>query len=144
MDWITDDIAIGNYLDAQDAALLQREGIRSVICLDRTLQGKNPADMGLKIIEAIPLDDGPGNDVRLFHRAVDALTHLRKNAGPVLVQCHAGRSRSAVVVAGHFMRTQVTEVRLGNAMASVQGHAKGPSIYRQYRRFASGRPCHER
>lgn len=98
-------IAIGNYLDAQDADLLQREGIRSVICLDRTLQGKNPADLGLKIIEAIPLDDGPGNDLRLFERAVDALATLRCNAGPVLVQCHAGRSRSAVVVAGHFMKT---------------------------------------
>src|SRR5947209_20160752 len=106
MDWITEDIATGNYLDAQDAALLQREGIRSVLSLDRTLEGKNPSSFGLAAIEAIPLDDGPGNDLRLFERAVDALDSLRQNAGPVLVQCHAGRSRSAIVVAGHFMKTR--------------------------------------
>jgi protein-tyrosine phosphatase len=106
MDWITDDIAIGNYLDAQDAALLKSKGIRSVLSLDRTLEGKNPSSLGLTAIDAIPLDDGPGNDLRLFERAVDALDSLRRNAGPVLVQCHAGRSRSAVVVAGYLMKTQ--------------------------------------
>ena len=105
MDWITDDIAIGNYLDAQDRDMLKTNGIRSVLCLDRTLQGRAPADLGLKSIEVVPLEDGPGNDPRLFQRAVDTLAGLCKSAGPVRVQCHAGRSRSAVVVAGHLMRT---------------------------------------
>ena len=34
MDWITDQIAIGNYLDAQDLELLRREGIAPILCLD--------------------------------------------------------------------------------------------------------------
>jgi protein-tyrosine phosphatase len=105
MDWVTDDIAIGNYLEAQDRGLLQREGIVAVLCLDRTLQGKAPTDLGLKAIEVIPLEDGAGNDPRLFRRAVDTLTDLCQQGGPVLVQCHAGRSRSAVVVAGYLVKT---------------------------------------
>jgi protein-tyrosine phosphatase len=105
MNWITDAIAIGNYLEAQDAALLRQEGIGSVLSLDRTLQGRNPAELGLKAIEAVPLEDGPGNDARLFRRAVDALAGLVRDRGPVLVQCHAGRSRSAVVVAGYLMES---------------------------------------
>lgn len=78
MNWITDNIAIGNYLDAQDTNLLQMEGIKSVLCLDRTLQGKVAADMGLKAIEVVPLEDGPGNDQRLFHLAVDSLRNLHQ------------------------------------------------------------------
>jgi protein-tyrosine phosphatase len=106
MDWITDSIAIGNYLDAQDADLLRSNSIRGVLSLDRTLQNTAPASLGLSAIEAIPLDDGPGNDQRLFDRAVSALIGLCKDHAPVLVQCHAGRSRSVVVVAGYLMKTR--------------------------------------
>lgn len=109
MDWVTDTIAIGNYLDAQDAALLKQHGIRSVLSLDRTHQDTSPASIGVAAIEAVPLDDGPGNDPRLFERAVSALVGLCMDHAPVLVQCHAGRSRSAVVVAGYLMRTQGIE-----------------------------------
>jgi hypothetical protein len=57
MNWITEDIALGNYLEVQDAALLRQEGIGSVLSLDRTLQGRNPAELGLKAIEVVPLED---------------------------------------------------------------------------------------
>lgn len=103
MNWITDDIAIGNYLDVQDVSLLRKEGIVSVLSLDRALSEQDAEAMGLKAIEAVPLDDGPGNDPRLFRRAVGALRSLCQQNGPVLVQCHAGRSRSAVVVAGYLI-----------------------------------------
>jgi protein-tyrosine phosphatase len=105
MDWITDRIAVGNYLDAQDVELLRKEAISSVLSLDRTLQGRNAAELGLKAIEVVPLEDAAGNDPRLFREAVDALAMLESKAGPVLVQCHAGRSRSAVVVVGYLMRS---------------------------------------
>lgn len=105
MDWITDAVAIGNYLEAQDADLLRREGVASALSLDRTLQGRAPAELGLREVEAVPLVDGPGNDPRLFRRAVDALEELVRRHPPVLVQCHAGRSRSAVVVAAYLMRS---------------------------------------
>jgi protein-tyrosine phosphatase len=99
MDWITDRVAVGNYLEAQDADLLRKESIASVLSLDRTLQGRNAADLGLQTITVVPLEDAAGNDPRLFRRAVEALEDLVRQAGPV-------RSRSAVVVAGYLKRSQ--------------------------------------
>lgn len=103
VDWITDTIAIGNYLEAQDQQLLQSQSIASVLSLDGTLRGVDAASLGLREIEIVPLEDRPGNDPRLFRRAIDALARLVGEAPPVLVQCHAGRSRSVVVVAGHLV-----------------------------------------
>jgi protein-tyrosine phosphatase len=103
VDWITNEIAIGNYLEALDVELLQREKFASALSLDATLHGKDPAECGLQRIEVVPLEDAPGNDPRLFRIAVDYLKQLVLEAPPVLVQCHAGRSRSAVVVAGYLV-----------------------------------------
>ena len=103
MDWITDDIAIGNYLEAKDADVLRRAGIAGVLGLTRALSGIEPATLGLKSVEIVPLDDAAGNDPRLFRRAIDALHRLVFEARPVLAHCHAGRSRSPVVVAGYLM-----------------------------------------
>ncbi len=104
MDWITETVAIGNHLEALNATLLQQEGIASIISLDRTLQGNDPGVLGLREVAVVPLEDGPGNDPRLFRQAVEALEDLAQRNPPVLVQCHAGRSRSVVVVAGYLMR----------------------------------------
>ncbi len=106
MNWITDRIAIGNYVEAKNRDLLQEEGIRSALSLDRTLQGVEPSEIGLEAIAVAPLEDGPDNDLWFFRRAVEALTDLVQNHAPVLVQCTAGRSRSPVVVAGYLMKTQ--------------------------------------
>jgi protein-tyrosine phosphatase len=103
--WITDQVAIGNYVDAQDRALLKDAGIRSVLGLTSALEGAQPSALGLQRIEIIPLEDGPGNDPRLLKSAIDILENLVANSGPVLVHCHAGRSRSVVVVAAYLMRT---------------------------------------
>ena len=106
MDWITDQIAIGNYLDAQDVELLRREGISSILSLDGTMAGRAPAEFGVKQIAVVKLHDGAGNSRDLFFRAVDTLSRFVAGSPPVLVQCHAGRSRSAVIVAGHFIKTR--------------------------------------
>jgi len=106
MDWITDQIAIGNYLDAQDTELLRRERIVSILSLDGSLAGRTPSDLGVQKIAVVKLQDAPGNDQGTFVRAVEAVTRFVVSSPPVLVQCHAGRSRSAVVVAGHFIKTR--------------------------------------
>jgi hypothetical protein len=106
MDWITDQIAIGNYLDAQDVELLRREGIAAILSLDGCLDGKVAAELGVQKIAVFRLQDGPGNDLDLFRKAVDTVTRFATTSPPLLVQCHAGRSRSAVVVAGHLIRTR--------------------------------------
>lgn len=104
MDWITEHVAIGNFADAQDLDLFQQEGIQSVLGLINTLGGKDPSSLGLRRIVVVPLTDGPGNDPRLFCRAVAVLEELVQEAAPVLVHCHAGRSRAPVVVAGYLMK----------------------------------------
>jgi protein-tyrosine phosphatase len=106
MDWITGQIAIGNYLDAQDVELLRREGIASIVSLDGSLTGRTPSELGVQKIAVMELRDGPGNDREIFVRAVNTLSQFVSTSPPVLVQCHAGRSRSAVIVAGHFIKTQ--------------------------------------
>ena len=103
VDWITDDIAIGNYLDALDTELIRRENIGSALSLDGTLYAKEPSQCGLQRIEVVQLEDAPGNEPRLYRLAVRCLTELVREAPPVLVQCHAGRSRSVVVVAGYLV-----------------------------------------
>ena len=106
MDWISDSIAIGNYLDAADTALHQAEGIRSLLCLDGKLRGQDAARLGLAELVAVPLIDGDGNDAGAFETAVRAVGRLAVQRPKLLVQCHAGRSRSVIVVAAHLMRTE--------------------------------------
>lgn len=104
MDWIESDIAIGNFAEARDAELLAKASISSALSLDGTLSNVEPQALNLKRIEVVRLEDGPGNDLRLFKMAINALGELVRTAPPVLVQCHAGRSRSVVVVAAHLMK----------------------------------------
>ena len=105
MDWITNAIAIGTYLEAHDRDLLQRQGISSILSLDGSLQGCSPSNLGVQAITAVVLKDGPGNDRDTFLRAVNAVEHLARTHPPLLVQCHAGRSRSPIVVAGYLIKT---------------------------------------
>lgn len=110
MDWITDRVAIGNYLEARDATLLKEQGFRSAISLDGTLAEQQAAELGLFEVTSYSLVDGPGNDLRVLHFAVDDLRRLAAQ-GPVLVQCHAGRSRSVVVVAAYLMEAHRISAR---------------------------------
>jgi protein-tyrosine phosphatase len=104
MDWITDQIAIGNYLECQDKDLLQQAGIHSVLSLDSSLTQERADDFGLARVVTAVLIDGPGNDLRVFAGAVESLMYLVQTQPPVLVQCHAGRSRSVAIVAGYLVR----------------------------------------
>lgn len=103
MDWITENIAIGNYLDAADAELRRASGIRSMVCLNGKQRGVKPESLELEALANFDLKDGPGNSPELFRRAVESVGQLAKRHPKLLVQCHAGRSRSVVVVAAHLM-----------------------------------------
>lgn len=106
MDWISDSIAIGNYLDATDTALHKAEGIRSLLCLDGKLRSADAVRLELAELVSIPLIDGDGNKPEEFEAAVRAVDRLVSKHGKLLVQCHAGRSRSAIVVAAHMIRKE--------------------------------------
>jgi dual specificity phosphatase 12 len=104
MDQITDEIWIGSFNDAQDCKALSKSGIRSILCLDGCLRGRDTRELGVERVEVIELIDGRGNRPEVFLRAVTVLAELKKRNAPVLVHCHAGQSRSAAVVCKFFMK----------------------------------------
>jgi atypical dual specificity phosphatase len=106
VDWITEEIAIGDWRDAQNADLLRRECVWSMLSLVGLLVGRSAESLGVERVEVFPLQDGPGDDLARFGRAVDLLGRLVAEAPPVFVHCRAGRSRSAAVVAAHLMRSR--------------------------------------
>ncbi|MCX5660219.1 MAG: dual specificity protein phosphatase [Planctomycetota bacterium] len=117
MNWITDRIAIGNHLDALDVELIRQHAFRSALSLDGTLASGHAAKLGLEQVVAYELIDGAGNSMRAFQSAVRDLGRLAESHSPVLVQCHAGRSRSAVVVAAYL--TTVSPMGPDEAIAAV-------------------------
>ena len=104
MDWITETIAIGTFLEARNRTLRVDAGIRSIICLDAVLRDPDESSLDVDEYEVIDFADGPGNDPRLFDQAVRLVGLLSEQSPKLLVHCRAGRSRSVVVVAGYLMR----------------------------------------
>lgn len=105
MNWITEKIAIGDWRDAVNADLLRQEGIHSVLSLIGKLVGRSAESIGVQRLEIFPLQDGPGDDMKRFRRAVDLLSRMVSEGAPVLVHCRAGRSRSAAIVSAHLMHS---------------------------------------
>jgi protein-tyrosine phosphatase len=99
MDWITDQIAIGNHIDAWELP----EPVDAILCLK-----EGCCDMRDDVdAVCIPLVDGPGNDPRAVSEAVSYLSEVVNEGRRILVHCHAGRSRSVVIVARHLMANQL-------------------------------------
>lgn len=74
-----------------------------MICLNARLRGVLPQTLSLDALENYDLKDGPGNDPAIFQRAVQSVGRFATCHPKLLVQCHAGRSRSVVAVAAHLM-----------------------------------------
>lgn len=106
MDFICDNIAIGNCVEARDRDVLQQHPIAAVLCLDGSLQTTTAEELGVRTLRAFKLADGPGNSIYVFRAAVEALVTLAATGDPVLVHCNAGRSRSPLLVAGFLVTTR--------------------------------------
>lgn len=122
MDQITNEIWIGSFNDAQDRKALSNSGIRSILCLDGCLRGREVRELGVERVEVIELIDGHGNRPEVFLRAVALLAELKKRCAPVLVHCHAGQSRSAAVVCKFFMKHEADS--LAGAMKRITSKRK--------------------
>lgn len=96
MDWITDNIAIGNFIDARD----EYAAVDAILCL------KEGCCAGREDVDAfcVPLIDGPGNTRESIEEAIDTIASLVSSGDKILVHCHAGRSRSVCIVAAYFVR----------------------------------------
>lgn len=99
MDWITDQVAIGNYRDA--AAL--PAGIDAVLSLKEDCCDECREDVE---VLCVPLVDGPGNDLRGVWEAVGFIADVVAAGERILVHCHAGRSRSVAVVARYLVESR--------------------------------------
>jgi protein-tyrosine phosphatase len=137
MDWITDEIAIGDWRDALDADLLRCECVWSVLSLIGKLVGRTAESLGVQRIEVFPLQDGPGDTSARFARAVELLARLVAEGPPVFVHCRAGRSRSAAVVAAHLMRSRGLNAEDAVAfVASRRAIGLNPEMAELVRQFA--------
>ena len=102
MDWITNDIAIGNCDDALRLDALRSAGIESILSL--TGWPNSAANVHGLTWRCVELIDGEGNDVNRLKEAVRQLDELLAR-GSVLVHCMEGISRSALVVASYLADT---------------------------------------
>ncbi len=99
MDWITQEIAIGNCDDAIRLEELRSAGIRGILSLTGwPNSAANPYGLAWRCVELI---DGDGNDVSRLKEAIRQLGELVER-GSVLVHCMEGVSRSALVVASYL------------------------------------------
>ena len=105
MDWITDKVAIGNRIDAHDPKLRQQFGFLGLISLDGSMTNEKALALGYDDWVCASMVDGPGNDLSAFKKLVQDLMDMVEGSAPVLVHCHAGRSRSVTVVAGYLVKT---------------------------------------
>jgi protein-tyrosine phosphatase len=99
MDWITPQVAIGNYLDANALPA----DIDALLCLREDCCDEARTDVD---VLCIPLVDGAGNDPHRIAEAVRFIADVCEAGDKVLVHCHAGRSRSVVVVARYLVEHQ--------------------------------------
>lgn len=122
-------LAVGNFGAASHRGYLRDLGINSVVGLTRTLQGVTPATLGVAAIAVHPMEDGAGNVLDDLRAAVDSITRLVKSRPPVLVHCHAGRSRSVIATAAYLCRARGYDPEAAIAkVATVREVAVAPQL----------------
>lgn len=124
MDSVLPNLAIGNFVDAENPSL--SEAIDAVICIRENCGCAAREDVS---VISRPLVDGPGNRSSVIAEILDHLHDAVVHGDRVLVHCHAGRSRSVIVVARYLMATRaMTREQAIQAIASVREISLTPGI----------------
>lgn len=97
MDWITENIALGDFIDAEKAS---SDELDAVLCLKPDCCDQKNEDLD---VLCIPLIDGAGNNQADFNEAIEYIHDVVSDGEKILVHCHAGRSRSVCILARYFM-----------------------------------------
>ena len=124
MDKISDAIWIGNHVDAADYDGLQRAGIKSILCLDGCMAGKENAP-GIERTEVIELIDGSGKTVGTARTDFDGFFLFeRVPYGDYRLRVSAASASAAGIVIDLGVSLKVTTehsiVRLGSIQARLQ------------------------
>ena len=99
MDWITKQIAIGNFIDVKNPP----GNIDAILCLkDDCCKGRKDLREDLDLY-CIPMVDGEGNSAKSILNAIKYIDDIVALGGKILAHCHAGRSRSVTIVARYLM-----------------------------------------
>ena len=96
MDWITEHIAIGDFIDAGHLPPI----IDAVLCLKEGCPCRDRVDVDTL---QLPLRDGSGNLHDHIIEGIRFINDFVSNRQHILVHCHAGRSRSVVMVAIYLL-----------------------------------------
>lgn len=123
MDWITPQIAIGNFINAQNASPAE---IDAILCLKTGCCDEN--DDRFDIL-CLPLKDGVGNTRRDITDAIDFIDGVVSDGKKILVHCHAGRSRSVCIVARYLILKQyMTQQQALDKIESIRDIFLSPGI----------------
>lgn len=98
MDWITPKVALGGIIDLSAAVQYPVTAVLSLVVIPAV---QVPSDIDHLVV---PLIDGAGNHSNDVKRAVSFACDFLRDGEPLFVHCHAGRSRSVVVLAMSLMR----------------------------------------
>ena len=129
--YATEKLAIG---DSQDSRKATQDTFDAAICVAIDLDiCDDVVNENAKSIKPrrhkVGLFDGPGNDVLTFVSAILLVESMMKNGKRVLVHCHAGMSRSVMVVAA-WLTYKGIKPSLEEALTEIMP-ARKLIIYRQ-------------
>jgi protein-tyrosine phosphatase len=113
MDWITDQIAIGNTRDSEALP----PDVTAVLCLMPGCSCGERTDVDAC---QVPMIDGKGNGPTRLIKAVAFVHDVVSDGGHVLVPRHAGRSRSVVIGAGYLMDAHHLSAKAALAMIAAK------------------------
>lgn len=99
---VTNDILISHWIPSFDPKFLRHFGIQSILCLDGKHQPEMASVLGVQRVVSTNMPDGRGTTTDMVRRLVGQLHELVTKHPATLVQCNAGQSRSASVVAAYL------------------------------------------
>lgn len=143
MDFITERIAIGNRHEAADIEMLQANSITAVlnVAYDLDIRYPNldssPYRFAIEY-HKVGLIDGQGNEATTLAAAVYMLAQLLARHEKVFVHCHAGISRSTIVVSTYLAHAELTN--FDDALAIVQARRPDANPHFHLRELAKNLP----
>jgi protein-tyrosine phosphatase len=105
LDWILEDLAVGNINAGKNLDLLTHHGIYALVCAVPELPCpvQEYQKKGIALLH-IPIDDSPMVDIgRWFDDVSDFIMAHRMMKKKILVHCYAGMSRSASLACAFLM-----------------------------------------